>query len=326
MTDAVVDRIGRNVMIHHTYMLVVTAVALDLFVGDPRRLPHPVRGVGWLLDRLEPLARRFSGHLRLAGAICVLVAAGASFAVATALVALPGAGWLCWLYLAYAGLALGCLRRECGRVAALLEAGDLDGARAGLAMLVSRDTAALDRDGVARALAETLAENFTDGFVAPLFWLVLGGPAGMWAYKAVSTMDSMWGYKTEKWRQLGWAGARCDDALAWIPARLAACAMLCAGWTLGLRTPDGLGEVARHARRMESPNAGWSMAAAAWLCGAVMGGPAVYFGQDRQKPVLGPAHGGVWSGPRLALLDTLVLRAGVACALSFPVPALFLAF
>ncbi|MGE4299032.1 MAG: adenosylcobinamide-phosphate synthase CbiB [Desulfovibrionaceae bacterium] len=311
-------------MTHHAYLMIVAAVALDLLAGDPPHVPHPVRGVGWLLDGLERAARRFPGHLRLAGVVCVAVAAGASGGAAFGLAALPVVGWACALYLAYAGLALGCLRRECGHVAALLEADDLTGARAGLAMLVSRDTSALDRDGVARALAETLAENFTDGFVAPLFWLVVGGPAGMWAYKAVSTMDSMWGYKTDTWRALGWAGARCDDALAWIPARLAACALLCAGWTLGVRVPGGLGAVAAHARRMESPNAGWSMAAAAWLCGAAMGGPAVYFGQVKHKPVLGASGGGVWDGPRLALLDTLVLRAGVGCALLLPLPLVWL--
>ncbi|MBG3878297.1 cobalamin biosynthesis protein, partial [Desulfovibrio oxamicus] len=219
----------------------------------------------------------------------------------------PWLGALVAVYFAWAGLALGSLLREGRRTLHAIEHGTLDEARTAVSMLVSRDTAQLDRPDLRRALAETLAENFNDGFVAPFFWLLLGGPAALWAYKAVSTMDSMWGYRTDRWRDLGRACARLDDVLAWLPARLAvfflwlSAPLVLAG--KGARGGpggthggwQGFGPMARDARSMESPNAGWPMSAAAWLHGAPMGGPTPYFGAVKHKPVLGPrmdANGG----------------------------------
>ncbi|NHZ47329.1 CobD/CbiB family cobalamin biosynthesis protein, partial [Nitratidesulfovibrio liaohensis] len=213
----------------------------------------------------------------------------------------PWLGALVAVYFAWAGLALGSLLREGRRTLHAIEHGTLDEARTAVSMLVSRDTAQLDRPDLRRALAETLAENFNDGFVAPFFWLLLGGPAGLWGYKAVSTMDSMWGYRTEEWCDLGRACARLDDVLAWVPARLSALflwlsaplAKVRGGW-------QGFGRMARDARSMESPNAGWPMSAAAWLHGAPMGGPTPYFGVVKHKPVLGPRPSGNVLGSTVA--------------------------
>lgn len=293
------------------------ALLLDLWLSDPRGLPHPVCGVGRMLRRAEAVARRHadglpegerSAALRRAGVLAVVAVAGGVALAVWGLVNLPVlAPWLGALmavYFAWAGLALGSLLREGRRTLHAIEHGTLDEARAAVSMLVSRDTAALDRPDLRRALAETLAENFNDGFVAPFFWLLLGGPAGLWAYKAVSTMDSMWGYRTEEWRDLGRACARLDDVLAWLPARLAAFFLwLSAPLVLTDKGTDkgagggpgverggwrGFGPMARDARSMESPNAGWPMSAAAWLHGATMGGPTPYFGVVKHKPLLGP--------------------------------------
>ncbi|WP_028587313.1 adenosylcobinamide-phosphate synthase CbiB [Desulfocurvus vexinensis] len=288
------------------------AVGLDLALGDPQGWPHPVRAIGALVARLEGPARRAPGPERLRGALCVLVAAGAAGAAAWAATRLPWVGWLAGVYLAYAGLALGALLAEGRAVLALLEGGDLEGARRALAMLVSRDTAHLDEEGVCRALAETLAENLGDGFVAPFFYLVLLGLPGLWAYKAVSTMDSMWGYRTERWRGLGWACARLDDVLAFVPSRLAALGVAAVSPLAGgAAVPLSL--VRRDAACMASPNAGWPMAAAAWALGAGMGGPAVYFGQPVDKPRLGP-QGGAWTPALVRRLMGLLRAAGLAVA------------
>lgn len=273
------------------------AIAVDLLLGDPHRMPHPVRVIGWAANQLDafgnhdgasPVFRRVMGALSVA-----LLVAGSAATVGACLAFLPLEG-LTALYFSYAGLALGQLLREGRRVLRLTA--DHDGlARKALAMLVSRDTSRLTLPDVRRALAETLGENASDGFVAPFFYLALLGPAGLWAYKAASTLDSMWGYKTERYRDFGWAAARLDDLLNWIPARLTAAGILLVAWGRGLlggRAPRRLRTAwrltVRDARTMASPNAGWPMAAAAWGLGAGMGGEAVYFGKVVQKPWLGP--------------------------------------
>jgi len=297
--------------------LFAAGVVLDRMLGDPPGWPHPVRLIGAALTRLERFAPAGPVWRRLYGAACVLCVAGASAWVVGVLCALPLAGVLAGLYFIYAGLALGGLLREGRVVLDRLLAGDLPGARRALGLLVSRDTAGMDACAVRRAVAETVSENFNDGFVAPLFYLVLGGPALLWAYKAISTMDSMWGYRTPRFRDLGWCAARADDVLAYVPARISALVLVVAGRLSGRRLPGVWSRIRRDAGTMQSPNAGWPMAAAAWMCGAGMGGPAVYFGQAVDKPRLGPEGG--WDGPHLRRLFRLVSRAGtglaVACVL-----------
>jgi adenosylcobinamide-phosphate synthase len=178
-------------------------------------------------------------------------------------------------------------------------------------MLVSRSTVDMNAEELRKTLAETVSENFCDAFVAPMLYLVLGGPALMWAYKAVSTMDSMWGYRTERFRDLGWAAARCDDALAYVPARLSAVLLISVGALMGLNWRQALERVWADAATMDSPNAGWPMAACAWLVQGGMGGPATYFGEVKLKPVLGP-KGAPWTLNKLSKLSRLVLFSGVS--------------
>ncbi len=271
--------------------LPVLALGLDLAFGDPRTLPHPVQAVGWMLDRLERLARR-AGASRLTGALCLGALLSITGLAVWTLIGIPYVGIVFSLYLAWTGLALGSLLRECRLAAAAVAGEDIEAARAAVSMLVSRDLSQADQGELYRALGETLSENFNDGFVAPFFWLVLGGPLGLWLYKAVSTTDSMWCYKTERWRSLGWAGARLDDVLAYVPARLSACMLAVsaplAGVGSGMPLRGLWHNVARDAGQMESPNAGWPMAMAAWLHRRTMGGATWYFGQLKEKPVLGP--------------------------------------
>ncbi|MFK4763236.1 adenosylcobinamide-phosphate synthase CbiB [Desulfobaculum sp. SPO524] len=293
--------------------LPVVAVLADVLIGDPHRLPHPVCLLGWVAARLEEAARRTTGAMRLKGVLGVCILAGGSGAAVWGLIHLPVIGMAVGLYLAYAGLALGQLLREARSVARLMDGGDLDGARKALSMLVSRDTAHLSEAEVRSGLAETLSENLNDGFVAPFFYLALGGPVALWVYKAVSTLDSMWGYMTPRYRQFGWAAARLDDVLAWAPARLTAVVMVLVAWCMGARTKGVWARIAADAGKSSSPNAGWPMAAAAWLIGASMGGPAIYFGQLKHKPQLGPKRLD-WDTEATERLMRLVLLSGLACA------------
>ncbi|WP_084435382.1 adenosylcobinamide-phosphate synthase CbiB [Desulfomicrobium escambiense] len=293
------------------FVFLLGCMALDLLFGDPADWPHPVRLIGRILNRLEGWAGRSWLGPRLAGAVAVAGLAGGCALLVRLLMGLPFVGEMLALYLGYAGLALGCLLREVQAVLNLLESGRLAAARVHLAGLVSRDTADMTEEEVLRALGETLAENFNDGFVAPFFWLSLLGPAALWGYKAVSTADSMWGYRTERFEELGKAGARADDVLAWVPARLAAFLIWVAGWVLGNRA--SWKAIATDARTMDSPNAGWPMSAAAHAAGVSMGGPTRYFGEIKDKPPLGPL-GVIWSATGIRRMRRVIVAAALLAA------------
>ncbi len=291
-------------------VLLVLAVCCDLALGDPPRLPHPVRTIGAAYAALDALADRFGCRTRLFGAASVLGVAAAAWGVVSLGAGLPGIGWLLALYFSYAGLALGGLVREGHKAARFLNNNEIEAARNVVAGLVSRDVSRLDAAGLWRALAESVAENANDAFVAPLFWLAVGGPGALWAYKAVSTADSMWGYRTPRHLRLGWFGARADDVLAWLPARLTAISLWLAARLLGQGRDVLLHDIVADAKKSASPNAGWPMAAAAWLCGGRMGGASVYFGQQVEKPCMGPAEG-TWNAARFRRLLRLVLLSGI---------------
>ena len=269
---------------------------LDALLGDPYRMPHVIRAVGGLISVTERALRRtFPATAvaeRAAGVVLVLVVVGVSCgAVAAAL-------WLAslvsrWLWLAvatvlcYQLLAAKQLRVEATRVWRALEDGDVEGARRAVSMIVGRDTQALDAAGIIRATVETVAENTSDGVVAPLLFLGAGGPVGGMLYKAVNTMDSMVGYKNEAYRHFGTAAARMDDVLNWVPARLTGVLMCLAAVPLGL---DGRGAwrvFLRDRLRHASPNSAHPEAACAGALGVRLAGPASYFGVTHDKPTIG---------------------------------------
>lgn len=314
------------------WWLAPLALLLDIRLGDPALpWPHPVCLAGRLLSRLEGPARRRMRHGgparekrrgRLAGLFCLLLLTGVTGLAVWLLACLPVIGPLAAVYLAWAGLAMGSLLEAGGEVLREVETQPEDRARRALSRLVSRDTSRMDRPLMRKTLADTLSENFTDALLAPLFWLLLAGPVGLWIYKAVSTTDSMWGYLTERWRWLGWAGARGDDCLAFIPARLSVAALRLTDALIRRLRPSarlwdgrwpGLGLVARQAAGMPSPNSGWSMTACAWLCRARMAGPSVYFGTLVDKPWLGPPEGeaALWDKARLLALCALMRYSAV---------------
>ncbi len=273
-------------------LLILCAFGLDLLLGDPRRLPHPVVYIGDLITRLEvPLAGLLRNR-RLAGILLTTLTLAITGAVAWLVLFLaaqvhPLCYVLVWVWLAYTTLALRSLHRESREVIKWVKAGDLTEARRALSLIVGRDTSRLDEEGVIRACLETVAENTSDGVVAPLFYLSLGGPVGALLYKAASTLDSMVGYRNDRYRELGWASARLDDLLNLIPARLTGLLMVLAAFPLGLNPWSALKILLRDARKPSSPNAGFPEAAAAGALGVQFGGPAVYFGKLVDKPTLG---------------------------------------
>lgn len=307
-------------------LLLAAAFAADLLCGDPRRLPHPVVGIGRLIAGLERLlydrlhSRRLGGLLLVAATL--LVAGAAAWGVLALTARLHAdLGVLAAVWLAWTCLAARELHRQSAAVIDRLVAGDLAGARLALRLIVGRDTAELDEQAILRACIETVAENSSDGIVAPLFYLGLGGPVAGMVYKAASTMDSMIGYKSERYRDFGWAAARLDDLLNWLPARLTTLLMVVGCVPLGLAAGNAWRMARRDGRRHASPNAGLPEAAAAGALGVRLGGPASYFGRWQEKPTFG-------DGARPLTIDdyrrmvrlmyaVAVMALGLACGLGW---------
>lgn len=277
---------------------ILAGVFLDRAFGDPHGLPHPVRAVGWLIERSERIIRRVlpdtKGGQLWGGALLALVVCMTVWAGAAGLCAFAGrAGrWALWgarALLSYYLLAARSLRDESGLVGEYLKKGDTEGARRAVSMIVGRDTKRLSGEEIARAAVETVAENTSDGVIAPLFYLFLGGPALGWLYKAVNTMDSMVGYRNERYLYFGRAAARLDDAANFLPSRLSALFMALAALFLGFDARGALRIWRRDGRKHESPNSAQTEAACAGALGVRLGGDAWYFGILHKKPWIGDA-------------------------------------
>lgn len=297
------------------FWIPLAAFVIDAVFGDPRSLPHPVQLIGRLLNKLEKTARRNFPN-KLGGFLSLLILLLMVFIVVNLCIGIPYVGWVFALYFAWSGLALGSLLSEGTKAVHAVASGSLKEGRKAVSMLVSRDVSESTEEELYKTLAETLSENFNDGIIAPFFWLMLSGPVGLWLYKATSTMDSMWGYKNEKWKELGWAGAKFDDLLAYLPARFSAMFLQCTANLAGLGTGRGVWDgVVQDAAKMESPNAGWPMAMAAHLYGRPMGGSAVYFGKVKEKPVLGSGAEAWDNHSLLQLIKHIRLAAIFGCGL-----------
>jgi adenosylcobinamide-phosphate synthase len=265
---------------------------LELLLGDPEGWPHPVRGVGWLITRGESLFRRAIKSLRLSGAclvVALLVATVAPVIIARAalLATAPSLAFVFDGLILYLSLSANQLLREGWGIFRSLNVGDLDAARKNLSRLVSRRTEDLEEEEIVRATVETLSENFSDGFFAPLFYFLIFGPAGAVAYKVVNTLDSMIGYRTERYIEFGWAAARVDDVVNWIPARIAGWLLVVASPLAGFRARRTIRILMRDRALHESPNAGIGKAAVAGALGVQIGGPARYADGVRARPFIG---------------------------------------
>jgi len=266
---------------------------LDLTVGDPRWLPHPVVFMGKFIYYGEAWLR--SGRARcafLAGMALSLsliaLSAAAAWALIALIILLPR--WLSFIAtaaLASTTLATRGLLDAVRLIEAPLQGGDLNAAREKLSHIVGRETAHLNQDKVLRASLESLSESTCDGIVAPLFYLLLGGVPLAMAYKAVSTLDSMIGYRTEEYFYFGKFAARLDDAMNFIPARLTALFIVIATLALRLNPARALRVAWRDHANHLSPNAGYPEAALAGAFGIRLGGPSIYFGKEVHKPYLG---------------------------------------
>lgn len=294
----------------------IAGALIDLCLGDPHWLPHPVRGLGRWIERQEQFWRASGVRLRLAGVFfwCATVALASAFVWVTLQLAPRPYSYVYWISTL---LAVRDLDRHARRVALALAAGDLVAARRFLSHIVGRDTEGLEEKEIVRAVAETVAENLSDGVVAPLFYLVLGGPVTMAAYKAVNTLDSMVGYQNDRYRDFGWFAARADDFANFLPARITAALICLCALLPGFHFYDAIRTSLRDGGSQPSPNAGWPEAAAAGALGVQLGGLNYYQGVPRLKARLGEARRPLEAGlfPRLRLLLYATSLAAVALAI-----------
>lgn len=287
------------------YLAIVTASSflLDAAIGDPKWLPHPVRWIGALISlldkKLRPLGKGRPVSERTLGAVM------GTTVVTTVAVAMALILWVAHrvdfsvfigasVYFGWATLSVRSLGAEAGGVMAALskEGGGIEAARARLSRIVGRDTGQLDEEGVTRAVVETVSENTSDGVVAPLFYLALGGPLLAMAYKAINTLDSMVGYKSETYFHFGGFSARLDDMAGYVPARLTAAVMVVASFVLGYDWRGAYRAIGRYGQAHPSPNAGLPQAAMAGALHLRLGGPVTYGGVVTAKPFIGDKPGG----------------------------------
>lgn len=267
--------------------------ALDSILGDPYSLPHPIRLIGRLIAALErAVRRRMSGHLRAGGVLLAAAVLTVSAAVPLAILIVCYSVNL-WLgaviegVMCYYLMAARCLRDESMKVYRAVKSGDTEAARKAVSMIVGRDTAVLDEKGIIRAAVETVAENTSDGVTAPLMYMSLGGAVLGFFYKAANTMDSMIGYRNEKYADIGRFAAKLDDVLNYIPSRLTALAMTAAAPLLGFDGGRAFRIWRRDRRKHASPNSAQTEAACAGALGVRLAGDAYYFGELHRKEYIG---------------------------------------
>lgn len=331
-------------MIPVTATEVLMAGALDFLIGDPAWVPHPVRFIGRAISVCERALRRFCSTPRgerLAGVVLVLAivlpvyllaALATDFLNRTAASGMTVIGTLVLVFLIAQTIAARELILSVKGVVDAIGTGDLEAGRQNVSMIVGRDTKTLNEQGVLKAAIESLAENLSDGVVAPLFYLALGGLPLALAYKAVNTLDSMIGYKNERYLNFGWAAARLDDAANYIPARITGFLIVAAVFAYGLvKKPGSVFSEMYHAyaimrrdgRNHTSPNSGVPEAAMAGALRVRFGGPSTYGGILVEKPWIGDAGNADYQESARTALLLASLTSIMATALAAAAAALW---
>lgn len=284
-------------MVKERLLMVVSAVILDWILGDPTWLYHPVVAIGSLIGKVKkwilthattPSAQKLGGLL-LVIVVSALTLLGVYGLIRFMSAIHPALGFLmktllCWQFLA--ARSLGNAARAVQRP---LKAGELECARGELSMIVGRETQHLSEEEIIKATVETVSENTTDGVIAPLIYMSLGGVLPLAFYKVINTLDSMVGYIDPPYTHLGFFSAKLDDLLNWIPARLSALLMIFGGGLLGYPWKEGFRIFFRDRHQHRSPNSGQTESACAGLLGIQLGGRASYCGHVHEKPTLGEA-------------------------------------
>lgn len=284
-------------------IVLVSAVLLDFAIGDPRWLPHPMRVIGFFINMLELFFRKYfktpKGE-KVAGVLLVIMTVVPVFLIVLMLcnlvISVPARpvshvfGMIFLIYLASTTIAFRELIDSARNVVNSLKESSIETARCRLSMIVGRDTKHLEQKGILKATMETLAENMSDGIIAPIFYLTIGGLPGAMAYKAINTLDSMVGYRNDKYIKFGWAAAKLDDIANYIPARITGLLIVVVSFFVSrslFTVHCSLKTMLRDGRNHLSPNSGIPEAAMAGALGVRFGGPSTYGGVLIDKPYIG---------------------------------------
>lgn len=274
---------------------IVAAVLLDFILGDPRMLPHPVRWIGWFASLVEFRTLRCIRNKVFAGVVTWAIVVGVVVFFSRGAVFIAGTIWMplgvvVRILLLYYTIATRDLAKHGMRVRKDLLEGNIEAARKSVGMMVSRDTSESSEAEVVRAAVESVSENTSDATIAPLLFAAIGGPVSAMAYRAINTLDAMFGYRNERYRDFGKFSAKADDVANFLPSRVTGVLTCIAAFLTGLDGRNAVAVLLRDARKHESPNAGYPEAAAAGALGLRFGGPTVYFGKVIEKPEIGDAR------------------------------------
>ncbi len=277
-------------------LMLAVSFILDIIFKDPKYLPHPVVFIGRLISYLEKafmkIFRRGKTAEYISGVVLSVTVIFISFIIPFFILSLLYSinfylGAAVEIFLCFQILALGSLKEACMQVYNYLALSQMDKARKSLSYIITRDTSNMDEKDMVKAVVETASENTSDGVTAPLFYMMIGGASLGMLYKAVNTLDSMTGYKTEKYIYRGRFAAKLDDILNYIPARITGCLYVAAAFLSGLNYKNAYKILKRDCRKHESPNSAYLESAAAGALGIQLGGPAVYFGKMVDKSYIG---------------------------------------
>jgi adenosylcobinamide-phosphate synthase len=276
------------------YLTIQIAIAfvLDIMIGDPRWLPHPIRIIGRCIEYLEKVLRSIFASERMAGIFLTGIIVLGSYLITFKIISIFYGFGTVWgiavsIIIIFYSLSIRDLLNETRGVLKALKSGNLPKARSNLSRIVGRDTHNLSEQQVATGCIETSAESSVDGIIAPLLYAFIGGPALAMAYKSINTLDSMVGYKNEKYNNFGWASAKLDDVANFIPARIAAIILPISSFICGADFSNSVRIVKRDGQKHPSPNSGIPEAAIAGALKIRLGGPSVYNGIHSNKPFIG---------------------------------------
>ncbi len=277
---------------------IAIAFVLDILIGDPRWLPHPVRMIGICIEYLENILRKLFTSEYVAGMFLTFIIVVGTYLITFEIICFSYGMGRFWgitasIIIIFYSLSIRDLLKETGNVLKALKSGDLKNARRNLSKIVGRDTHNLSEQQVATGCIETSAESSVDGIIAPLFYAFLGGPALAMAYKAINTLDSMVGYKNEKYTKFGWASANLDDIANFVPARIAAITLPISSFICGEDYSNSVKILKRDGRNHPSPNSGIPEAAIAGALRIRLGGPSTYNGILSDKPYIGDPQNSV---------------------------------
>ncbi|WP_170075895.1 adenosylcobinamide-phosphate synthase CbiB [Paraclostridium dentum] len=275
-------------------LVMVIAYLLDLVIGDPYSFPHPVRFIGNLIRFTEGKIRiifKSKKQLKIGGFLLWTITVGFTALVTNLILNLLCINNIFYVIIAsiilYTTLSTKCLADEAKKIYEVLKTGDIEKSRKQLSYIVGRDTTSLNENEIIRATVETVAENTVDGIISPMMYGFIGGPVLAMAYKAINTLDSMVGYKNEKYGDIGFASAKIDDIANFIPARITPFFMMIASFILGFNSKKSIKIAIRDRKNHKSPNCAYAEGAVAGALEVQLGGTNMYFGEKVYKPTIG---------------------------------------